>query len=303
MPANMKHGKRLALALVLAVAACEDPADRSIALGDRLLAVGDAEEAIAEYKLAQRIRGDTDELFLRLGHAYSIRADVDGALGYFEPLVERAPDLRHQIASDLVAMAYESRDRGALENMSRALQLPLAWGLGYVPRDLERSLAEHYANDGDYTRALSLYLTLLADDGEPAASDLYQTGRAYKEMGGCDRALPYLAQYVEGVSRRDPTRDAARYHYGDCLFLSADEDRAAGRPSAALGKLTTMVELGVPRSHLVQAHFFRGEMLLSGGNTDEALRAYTRVLELSPNRTGAQAVRAEERIRQIRFGF
>jgi len=303
LPATMKHRNWLVLALALTVAACEDPADRSITLGDRLLAVGDTDEAIAEYKLAQRVRGDTDELLLRLGHAYSVRGDVDETLEYYEPLAERAPEVRYQVASDLVALAYEARDRGALENMSRSLRLPLEWGLGYVPRDLERSLAEHYVRDGDYTRALSLYLALLADSGEPAASDLYQTGRAYKELGGCDRALPYLEQYVELVARRDPTRDAARYHYGDCLFLSADEDRAAGRPSAALGKLTKMVQLGVPRSHLVQAHFFRGEMLLSGGNTDAALRAYMRVLELSPNRTGAHAVRAEERIRQIRFGF
>ncbi|MCG8469165.1 MAG: tetratricopeptide repeat protein [Gemmatimonadetes bacterium] len=283
--------------------ACEDPAARSIELGDRLLAVGDAEEAIAEYKLAQRISGDTEELLLRLGHAYSVRGDVDGALGYFEPLVERSDGFRHQIAADLIAMAYDARERGARENMSRSLQLPLAWGLGYVPTELQRALAGHYASDGDYTRALSLYLALLAEETEPAPGDLYQTGRAYKELGGCDRALPYLEEYVDIVPRRDPTRGAARYHYGDCLFLSADEDRAAGRPTAALAKLDRMVELGVPRSHLVEAHFFRGEMLLSSGDTEAARLAYRRVLDLSPNRTAAHAVRAEERIRQIRFGF
>ena len=200
-------------------------------------------------------------------------------------------------------MAYDARERGARENMSRSLQLPLAWGLGYVPTELQRALAGHYASDGDYTRALSLYLALLAEETEPAPGDLYQTGRAYKELGGCDRALPYLEEYVDIVPRRDPTRGAARYHYGDCLFLSADEDRAAGRPTAALAKLDRMVELGVPRSHLVEAHFFRGEMLLSSGDTEAARLAYRRVLDLSPNRTAAHAVRAEERIRQIRFGF
>lgn len=287
----------------LALAACADSSDRSIRRGDQLLAVGSTDEAIAEYKLVQRVRGDTHQLLLRLGHAYALRGDVDDALTYFETLAEQDPSMRYQIASDVVAMASAARERGATENMARSLEPLLAWGLGYITPDLQRSLAEHYAQEGDYNRALSLYLTLLSEESAPAPADLYRTGRAYKELGGCDRALPYLERYVGMASRRDPNRDAARWHYGDCLFLSADEDRAAGRPAAALVKLNEMVDLGVPRSHMVEAQFFRGEMLLSRGDSDQALVAYRRVLELSPNRTGALARRSEERIRQIRFGF
>ncbi len=287
----------------LAAAACQAPADRSIQLGDRLLAVGEAEAAIAEYKLAQRQRGDDTEILLRLGHAYAQRGDVDEALAYYEPLAERAPDLRHQIAADLVGLAARARKRGASENMSRALQPLLAWDLGFVPPDLLESLAQHYARDGDYSASLAIYLTLLGDNAEPGPRVLYETGRAYEELGGCDRAIPYFERYVEAAGRRDPDRDAALWHYGNCLFLSADEDRAAGRPSAALRKLDQMIRLGVPRTYMDDAHFFRGEMLLAGGNTDAALRAYTRVLDLNPSRTGALVRRAEERIRQIRFGF
>lgn len=291
------------LVLGFALAGCEDPVDRSIALGDRLLAVGDTDEAIAEYKLAQRVGGATAEVLLRLGHAYASRGDVDEAIAYYEMLIERNPELRHQVAADLAAMAVAARERGATENMSRSLRPLLDWGLGYVPTDLQQSLAVRYASEGDYSRSLSLYLALLADERASSPAVLYQVGLAYEQLGGCDRALSFFQQYLAGIGRRDPDRDAARFHYGNCLFVSADEDRAAGRPAAALGKLDRMVELGVPRTLMVDAQFLRGEMLLSGGNTDAALEAYQRVLELNPTRTHALVRRAEERIRQIRFGF
>ena len=293
----------LLLACSVATAGCEDPAYQSVTRGDRLLAVGDTEEAIAEYKLAQRLRGETNELLLRLGHAYSLGGNVNEALGYFERVVERDTGIRHQVASDLVALAIEAQGRGATENMVGSLEPLMAWGFGYVPPDLQRSLAMGYANDGDYVQALSLYLALLQDETKPAAEDLYRTGRAYKELGGCDRALSYLERYVDQVRRGDENRDAARWHYGDCLFLSADTDRTSGRPDEALGKLDKMVDLGVPRSYMDEAHFFRGEIMLSSGNTEEALLAYALVLELNPTRTGSLVRRAEERIRQIRFGF
>ena len=62
----------------------------------------------------------------------------------------------------------------------------------------------------------------------------------------------------------------------------------------ALEKLDLMVELGVPRTLMIDAHFLRGEMLLSTGETDEALVAYQRVLQLNPTRTHGLTRRAEE---------
>ena len=293
----------LAICAAVGLAACQDPADQSIRLGDRLLAVGEMEAAIAEYKLALRQRGDAAEILLRLGHAYAARGDVDEALGYYAPLAEREPRHRYQIAADLVALAQAARERGASENMSRSVQPLLAWGLGYVPADLLLSLARHYARDGDDTRSLGLYLAVLAEQDRPDAAVLYETGRAYAALGGCARALPYFERYVGQANRRADEYTAARFHYGNCLFVSADDDRASGRPAAALEKLAEMVSLGVPRTLLPNAHFLRGEMFLSLGDTESALGAYRRVLDLNPSRTGALVREAEQRIRQIRFGF
>ena len=292
-----------AVGFVVALAGCQDPADQSIRLGDRLLAVGDTDSAIAEYKLAQRQRGDAAEIVLRLGHAYASRGDVDEALEYYRILAEEDDGYRHQVAADLVSLALDSRERGASENMSRSVEPLLEWGIGYVPVDLLLSLARHYTRDGDHSRALSLYLAVLSEDDAPGPVVLYETGRAYAELGGCDRALPYFEMYIEQANRRTDAYDSARFHYGNCLFVSADEDRASGRPAAALEKLNEMVELGVPRTLMSNAHFLRGDMYLSIGDSQAALEAYQRVLDLNPSRTGAMVREAERRIRQIRFGF
>ena len=217
----------------LAVAACEDPVDRSVVRGDRYLAVGDADMAIAEYLLARRVSGDTDDLLLRLGQAHAARGDVDEALTVYETLAERDPRLRHQAAASLAGLAWSARERGAAENMSRALQPLVDWGLGYLPADLQRSLAAYHAAEGDYARALSLRLALLAGEGEPEPAVLYDVGLAYEQLGACTRALPFYRDFLEAMeeSRSNP-RDA-RYRYGNCLYVSAAEDRAEGRPAAA----------------------------------------------------------------------
>jgi tetratricopeptide (TPR) repeat protein len=281
---------------------CTDAADRSLATGDRWMGVGDLDAAIAEYKLAQRQRGPVPDILVRLGHVYALRGDVDEALEYFEPLLEQDSSYRFQVATDLAVLATVARERGASENMARALQPVIGWGLGFVPRELQPALAHHYWSDGDYARSLALYLSVMDDSVEVAPNAYYEAGRAYEELSGCERALPLFETYMSRASRRDENMDSARWHYGNCLFLAADEDRAVGRPGAALQKLDEMVQLGVPRTYLDDAHFLRGEMLLALGRTESALAAYQRVLDLNPARSGAQVRRAEERIRQIRFG-
>lgn len=291
--------------LALALAACGEPVDPSLVRGDRYLAVDDTDEAIAEYLLARRVRGDTDEVLLRLGQAYAARGDIDEAITVYETLAERDPGLRHQAAATLAGFARSARDRGASENMARALEPLLGWGMGYLPADLQRALADYHAAAGDDALSLALRLALLAEGDAPDPEVMYEIGLAYKELGACTRALPFFRSYLEGFDGRgpNPDRDAAGFQYGDCLYASADEDRAEGRPAIALEKLDEMVDLGVPRPLMVDAHFLRGELQLALGDTNEALASYARVVELNPTRTHALVRRAEERMRQIRFGF
>lgn len=298
----------VALALLLPLAgaalACADGGNQSLRRGDRLLGTGDLEGAIAEYKLALRQGGESPSVLLRLGQAYAARGDVDETLRHYQTLLERDSSYLHQMAGDLIVLARRSLERGARENMVRAVRPLLERDLGLVPPDLRLALARHHWQDGDYAAALPLYLSVLAvDDEERPAAVFYETGRAYEELGGCLESLDYFRRYLEAVHPAAPEVPSARWHYGSCLYEAAERDHTGGRPGAALRKLDRMVRLGVPQTLMDRAQFLRGELLLALGEEERALAAYREVLRLNPARSGPLVQRAEARIRALRFGY
>lgn len=268
--------------------------------GDRLLGEKRWDAAIAEYRLALRQGGESSGVLLKLGDAYARSGDVDESVTLFQALVDRDSTYRYEVAAELSRVARRALARGQRESMRRALRPLAAWDLGLVPGDLRLELARQEAADGDYARALPLYLSILTDSTSFETVVDYEIGRAYEELGGCVEAASYFARFLAAVGRRSEDASGARWHLGNCLFLAAEGDRAGGRPRSALEKLSRMVELGVPLTLLDRAQYLRGELLLGLGNPDGALEAYQAVLKLNPSRTGFLSQRAEERIRQIR---
>lgn len=324
----MRWRRILLSAAVVWLTACRDPGREALERGDRLLGEERLEAAIAEYKLARRQGGESPDILLRLGHAYAISGDVDESIRYYGALLERDSSYVWQAAADLGEAARQALDRGASEYMVRALQ-PLAdQDLGLLPRDLRLALARQHSRNGEHGLALPLYLSVLErgsgerggeDSGEGVPSSngetrrdtrhavppgvFYEVGRSYEELGGCLEAVGWFERYLAEAGRRAPEATSARWHLGNCLFQAAEEDRKAGRPRKALLQLDRVVELGVPQTLLDRAHYLRGELLLGLGEQEKALRAYEEVLRLNPSRSGLLVRRAEERIRDIRFGF
>ncbi len=322
----------------MAVLSCGGSGDAALERGDRLLGEGSVDAAIAEYRLARRQVGESPAVLLRLGHAYALAGDVDASVRHYETLLERDSSYRWQAAADLSEAARRAMRRGAAENMVRALEPLAGFQIGLVPRDLRLALARHHGRDGEHERALPLYLSVLSEAGatgseadpggegpeagedSPSGAEVadaaapgvglsvppvvyYEVGRSYEELGGCVEATSWFERYLEEAGRRAPEATSARWHLGNCLFLAAEEDRGAGRPRGALAKLDRMVRLGVPQTLLDRAHYLRGELLLGLGEPQRALEAYQEVLRLNPSRSGFLVRRAEERIRDIRFGF
>lgn len=300
----MRRGIALVLACA-AAAACADESVDSIQRGDRLLVRGDSEAALAEYRLALRQRGEEPEVLLRLAHAFAARGDVEGAARHYRRLVARDSSLRFQAAADLSELAEEARRRGEEGRMVRALRPVVEWGIDLVPADLRRAMGLHLAGEGEYAEALPL---LLSVHGEADLSSLpprvvYETGRAYEELGGCRKALIYFEAYREMAGPAEgPEREGARWHYGSCLYAVAREEWRAGRGEAALTRLDRLVELGVPRTLIDRAQYLRGELLLARGDREGALAAFREVLRLNPARSAPVAHMAEERVREIRYG-
>lgn len=291
----------LAVAAV-SLTACGGSTDDALARGDRLYGAGQTDAAIAEYRLAFRQRGPEPEVLLRLGQAYGERGEVEAALRYVRMLLDVDSMYRFQAAGVLSEAARVARENGAPDNMARALGPLEEMGVGLIPPDLQLSLARHYAELADYGRALPLFLAVAEGDSLSPGAAL-ETARTFQELGGCREALGYFELYLASGSRSSTDRAGARWQYGHCLFDVAEEERRRGRDRSARGHLDALIEQGVPRTLLDRAHFERGEILLETGEYAAAEADFLAVLELNPARSGPLVQLAEERIRQIRYGY
>lgn len=297
----------LLAASALVFAACGRAGGDALGRGDRLLSRGEAGAAIAEYRLAERQQGSRPEILARLAHAYARQGDAETALQAYDRLLAADSSYRYQAAEDLTAAARDAHERGNDNEMARLLEPVVSSGLDLVPADLRLVLAGHDFEQGAYAEALPLLLSLPdslpSEDPDARSRVLYETARAFEELGGCEEALGYFRAYLDGVSGKGSAEaNSARWHFGNCLFTVAEGARQAGRDDAALTRLDSLVSVGVPRTLQDRAQFMRGEILLDHGRSAEALEAFQAVLRLDPTRTGPVARRAEERIREIRYG-
>ena len=289
-----------ALALGLA-AGCADRGYGSLRRGDRLLASGEVEAALAEYRLARRQRGEDPEVLLRLAHAFARRGEVATSLQHYRELLARDSSWRYQAAMDLTTAAREALERHGRDRMARTLEPLVSLGIELVPRDLRLELARHHVERQAFDRALPLLLSVLEEGPDPGSQVHYMAARAYQELGGCRQALPHFERYLQDEEGGTAGRGGARWHFGSCLYEVAQADWRAGRSEEALERVEQLVELGSPRTVMDRAHFLRGELLADAGRRDEALEAFRRVLRLNPARTGPLARSAQERVREIRY--
>lgn len=290
------------LACALAAAGCADAAGASLERGDRLMGRGEVEAAIAEYRLAQRQRGDDPEILSRLAHAHVERGDLGAGLEIYRGLIASDSSWRYQAAADLVEAAREALERSGRERMGRALEPVVEWGMELIPLDLRHEFASLTFDRQEFEVALPLILSVLHETDDPSPDVRYRAARSYQELGGCREALEHFEAYLEAEGPGGGEAGSAQWHYGTCLYEVAQEDRRRGEAGQALARLDRLVEVGVPRTLMDRAHHSRGELLMERGREEEALEAFRQVLRLNPARTGPVVSSAEEWIREIRFG-
>jgi tetratricopeptide (TPR) repeat protein len=130
-----------------------------------------------------------------------------------------------------------------------------------------------------------------------------ETARTFQELGGCREALGYFESYLARGGSAGTDRSGVRWQYGNCLFSVAEEELREGKERSAQAHLEVLIDQGVPRTLLDRAHFERGEILLARGAYEEAQSDFLAVLELNPARSGPLVAMAEDRIREIRYGY
>lgn len=164
----------------------------SISRGDQAFAYGDLEEALAEYRLAERLGATDAETYARIAHTYVGLRRIDEARGYYTLAVARDAGFTEQAVADFVHLALQEEASGDELGMASAVETALTFRPGISLEDLALPLAQHYSNVGEYGRALPFYQkTLSALDPDSLPRILFETAVAYDEVGDCESAAIY----------------------------------------------------------------------------------------------------------------
>lgn len=273
----------------------------SISRGDQAFANGDLEEALAEYRLAERQGADDAETLARIAHAYVALKRIDEAREYYGRAVAMDSAYADQAVADFSHLARMERVAGDEFGMASAVETALTFRPGISLDDLALPLAQHYSNVGEHGRAVPFYQkALTAMDPDSAPRVLFETAVAYDEIDDCESAVIYYQDYRSRLPRW--RRSEVDWRLGFCSFELAQLRRSEGDDEEALRHLGTLLQIGEPRNHLARGYFEKGEILGSRGECEAALEAFMEVAVEDPSGTSPIVARAEERIDQIRFG-
>jgi tetratricopeptide (TPR) repeat protein len=156
-----------------------------------------------------------------------------------------------EILENLRALGYVGADTGTAQTAARAMS----------------NLATFYIDDGQYQRAIGLYLQVLAKDPNDLTA-LYNLGYAYKGMGSAAKA----AECFERLLRARPDYTEARLVLSDCYVT-------LGRAGDALALLQADGAKAEEDSNYLN---HMGTVLASLGRLPEAAAALSRAIALRP---------------------
>jgi len=296
---------RVAALLLAALWACSPRTteENAVRRGDQAFALGNFEEALAEYRLAVRQGADDPQIAARVAHTYALMGRVDDAGSYYRDATAREPELTDQAVSDMMKLARDAQASGDRFAMATAVETALELRPGVGVDEMSLALARHYFQNGEYGRALPFYQMALAGTRDSLPQVVFEVGQAHEEIGDCEHALLFFERFRTMVRPRD--RGEVDWYIGTCAFNIARDlrGRATLEPEGlerALGLVNRTVEVGEPRSIQAQAWFEKGEILVEMGRCEEAMEAYAQVRYA--DQAGALIDRAQSRFDEIRFG-
>ncbi|MEX0843053.1 MAG: tetratricopeptide repeat protein [Gemmatimonadota bacterium] len=289
------------LLMVLLLAACTAAGSDGQALqrGDEAFARGDYTEALAEYRLALRRDGEDARVLTRAAHAYAQVGRVEEARDHYRQAIAVDSSVADLAAADLLRVARTATERrrdGFLAAAAVEAALELRPGVN-LP-GLARPLAEHFAGQGQFGRALPYFQKAIGEGIEDPLLVL-EMARAYEELGDCELALIHLDEIRDDVPAG--RRSEVEWRVGNCSFemgrLALQEERLED----ALEFFQATIDVGEPRSRVAEAWFESGEILVSLGRCSEAIEAFRRA-QAAALPGGFLIERARDRIDDLRFG-
>jgi len=242
-------------------------------LGLVLIQSGDDPNGIAALREAVRLAPDYADAHANLGAALT-PTDADEAIRELERAVALAPtSVKAQFN---LATAYgSSSTRGSakeIEQLRKVIDLEPTFAKAHF------ALGKALVTDGKVTDGIAALQEAARLD--PASGEThYQLGLALARAGRKDEAAAELQKGRELSSADDRTRNAA---------LDIAEGRAAldrGAPDQAIEKFRHAAQL---QPDSADAHQFLGAALEKAGDTEGAVAAYRKTLELNPGSTLAK---------------
>jgi tetratricopeptide (TPR) repeat protein len=288
----------IAVCSVTTMTACRS-GETALDRGDRFWADSNYTAALAEYRLAASRSGADEDVLARVAHAYALTGQIERAREEYANLLKLAPELADQAVFDYLMLANAAAARSDRFGLARAVEAALEIRPGIEVGRWAPSLARHYASAGDADRALEYFERALAVVSESAAPNLlFEVATLHERQGDCNEAMTYLRSYLARNPYGDSANDA-RFRIGSCAFELGRRARDQGNLAQALEHFETIIDFGSPANLQDQAWFERGEALLLLGRRVEALEAFRRVIELSPDRNTQTSVRARRRVQEL----
>ncbi|MDE2846870.1 MAG: tetratricopeptide repeat protein [Gemmatimonadota bacterium] len=221
-------------ALRSAVAEHRDSKDAHDLLGSFYLRSGKTEEALAAYREADRLDGNSGKYLVRYADWALREGHHQDAIDTYRELIgaNGSEALRAEAYTGL-ALAY--RKRGAMDDAAETYrqiiaQYPNTGFRDEAMSDLAGLLLVHYR---DAPRALAMFRSLLADASAPEYREKARFGMAecYVALGSLEDAIVQYNAILdpEGKATEAETRARTRYHLGELALFQNRLDDALGR--------------------------------------------------------------------------
>jgi tetratricopeptide (TPR) repeat protein len=231
------------------------------------------QEAVRFYTAAVALRPQNPGVLLNLGSALQKNGQLEEALASFRQAVRLRPDYPEAYLNLGCLLVLQAKLDEAVAVFRKAIQLKPNYA------EAHRNLGDALQTRGELDEAIAAYRAAIRLDPKNARAHL-QLGNALREKGRLDEAI---AEYQVAI-RLDPQLLGALSQLGHALAAKGLLDEAIAAYDDALGR-------DPPDHHSVEARIGLGKVLEKKGNFKAAFSAYRNILAVDPQNA------------EIRFAF
>jgi tetratricopeptide (TPR) repeat protein len=265
----------------LCAAACQGRADHE-RIGDSRYAERAFPDAVAEYRLAARLREPSPELMAKLGAAALHAGSLVEAAEAYGRLAAAEPAAREEAADGLVRVvraATTARDVDALSvavaELRRIAPLRLPAALSHAGA---AGLASQRDLHGPEGADVLLAAVATARPGAVQDSLLVLWSDVAARAGRCDAASHGFEAVLRRVGATSAAARAARGGLASCALEAGRSALAVGALDSAVSAFARAVHIGTPDSVVRMAWVLTGDAQWAAGDSGLAAEAYGKAM-------------------------